>query len=276
MKALGPLLVVYAFLALSLPLPVVAQPEKHFSDALRCDELPSKILKIGQERQKGTTSWCWAAVTHIVTEYVYYSKEPPVPSQCELAENMAQDTPRPDTCCDFPVGESRIACQTPRWPEQIMDVLGFSYSPPFVLQSNGTRSAGTYGPLSWSQVKHEICSDHPYISVIGSSSHQTHAVVVHGFHQDTVGLGASGLRFFYAREVQVYDPLFDDSYSDLVQYSSRSPLGAHTGFTSHGQQHFGDTYNINKIPALRKSVEPGPFERKFPLPQKLEGSTSTH
>jgi hypothetical protein len=129
-----------------------------------------------------------------------------------------------------------------------MDWMRFSYSPSLVLNENGTRTDGTYQPLYWPQVVQQICSEHPYIAVIGSSEEQTHAVVVHGFYQ--LQRRFSGFPWYYVRGVQVYDPLSDESYFDLGGYSSvvsTSLLGGLIGVYSHDQRHFGDTYDINKI-----------------------------
>jgi len=268
---------------LTFPIPLSAAADEitvHGIAPLKsCAERSVVILAIEEQPQKLNTSWCWAAATHNVTEYIFYRKQPfplQAPTQCAMAEIMAKATPRSDTCCDFPIGQSNIACQTTRWPEQIMDELRFSYSPELVLNGDNSRPPDKYWPLEWSDVIQQICSEHPYISVIGRSMQQTHAVVVHGFYQVKQKLGSI---LFSGRAVQVYDPLTDQSYSDFGRYSSLFSFGGATGVTANGEQHFGDTYNINKIPILVAPPPPTPLHpvpppHTVPLPE-LEHSTPT-
>jgi hypothetical protein len=271
MKALGSLLVVYVFLAFSLPFPVVAQPNPvvaesagtfsdpafaDIGDPTTCDGRSFTTLRIERQPQVLLHPWCWAAATHNVTEYVYYRNKPlqsQAPYQCEMAELMAQDTPRNNTCCD-PVGQWDGACQRTHWPEQILDLLHFSYSPPLVLDPHDpddARMDDSYWPIDWSHVKRQICSKQPYISII-ETSQDSHAVVVHGFLQLPLRLQF----LYYGRAAQVYDPASNDSYFDFGRYSSLT--GRSTGVTSHGEQHYGDTYDIKKIPAVIKLPERTP------------------
>jgi len=230
-----------------------------------CPEWQQRIFTIEEQPQNPLAPWCWAAATHNVTAYVYYRKYPALDtSQCQMAEIMAKrldnGTPRPLTCCDADrdpalgdkrgQGESHNFCKTEWWPEQIMDALTFSYSPPLTLNQAGERPPSTYQPLKWTEVTNEICQNRPYISIIGSDL-ATHAVVVHGFTRHRLGHLSLG-------EVQVYDPQSDDSYSDAARYGSLLHPGQPTGTSANGDTHFGDTYNVHRIAPVVKPPEPPP------------------
>lgn len=249
MKALFSLFIV-CISALSFPASLAAQPPPPPPVDLTiqtCEDRASKTLAIKQEPQEPAVSWCWAAATANVIDYVYYRHQNPLidpaPEQCKMAGLMSPGA----TCCPpTPEVKSQYDCNQTHWPEQIMDKLGFTYSP--LLKLVGTkRDPSTFPRLKWSQVVKEICDGRPYISVIGPSEDNTHAVVVHGFHQTTSKLGST---FIFSAAVKTYDPQADDSYADYGRYSRQSPspaeIGDPTGVNQHGDQHFGDTHNIRK------------------------------
>jgi hypothetical protein len=208
---------------------------------------PWKILSLKGEPQPAATSWCSVATVWNVTDAIYYKRptagSPPL--QCEIVEErvkteeMKNGTPtRPDTCCDEAVGKWRFECQMNRWPEVFLDTLGFSYQPPLKLDEDGNKPKGSFVRLAWPMAAGEICNDRPYISIIGASEYQTHAVVTHGFFQQPITIGGKTIS---NRVILVYDPLTDDAYADDWRYATRNYI------VPFGEIHFGDTYSIKRL-----------------------------
>lgn len=209
-----------------------------------------KNLRVSGEPQE-TASWCSVATVWNVTDFIHKKNTgsgQPLP-QCQIVEDTVKieerktGTSRPDTCCDPPnsttgrPGKLRYECQKTRWPEAFLDTLSFSYRPPF--QPAGETKLN-FVRLTWPLATNEICEDRPYISVIGPSEDQTHAVVTHGFFEQSVDIGG---RPWTERTVLVYDPFTDESYSDDWRYARANDRTPSVPI-AFGDSHFGDTYDI--------------------------------
>lgn len=240
----------YTFLAMCFLLQVCMVTLPVFAQGTCSSWKDLQIKSVPQE----TASWCSVATVWNVTDFIYYkntgSQKPP--DQCQIVEERVKSEERltgetrPDTCCDLPdattgrPGKFRYECLKNRWPEEFLDTLSFSYRPPLILTNSGKKTS--FVRLAWPQAAGEICKDRPYVSVIGPSKDQTHAVVTHGFLEQSVLIEG---RPWTERTVLVYDPFTDDSYSDDWRYASATDRTPSVP-TAFGDSHFGDTYEIKK------------------------------
>lgn len=195
----------------------------------------TKSLTILKDPQQ-TDTWCGVATARIAMDYVFYRGSAPV--QCDLVSPIASGL----DCCD---GFNRYFynCAQNRWPEEILDSRGFSYSAPF--------TEDIHPPLTWGEVIDEICEeDRPYISTITPCVGCKHSVIVHGYGWHVrITHSIGGIRW---PEVQVYDPYDNVSYWDWERFFKKVPSS---------YSHDGDTYKIRKI----RTPFPHPYYPELPL-----------
>lgn len=227
-------------------------------------------LTISKEEQ-ATDTWCGIATARIAMDYVFYRGT--VLDQCALVSPVASKeassqpasagVPLQLDCCDRTQPPDvpdfyNSHCQSARWPEEIFNSRGFSYSAPY--------PGPLHLPLTWSEVINEICDeDRPYISTIEPEGASKHAVLVHGFY------GGRAKPPFLWRQVLIYDPYDDWSYWDWERFNV--PIGLRS------YAHHGDTYKIRKLrspyqPPGRPPVLPLRPDESSELPSGLPFATS--
>jgi hypothetical protein len=134
--------------------------------------------------QQRTGSWCWAASTQLIVEYL--TKIPT--QQCDLVSEVFHgdlkarvSSTRPFlNCCpnpaenpnaDIPAAVADI-CDVGGWPEWALDKRGIGYVKKDTVQ----------GLLNWTSLTHEICEDRPFIFVVKWSGGGRHSAVGGGYH----------------------------------------------------------------------------------------------
>lgn len=237
-----------------------------------CESSNYGRLSIIKQKQD-TDYWCGVATARIAMDYVFYRGS--VLDQCALISPIASKEvssqpastgiPPQLDCCDRTQPPDvpdfyNSHCQSARWPEEIFDSRGFSYSAPY--------PGPLHPPLTWSEVINEICDeDRPYISTIEPKEASKHAVLVHGFR----GMWGKSRTEFLWRQVLIYDPYDDWSYWDWERFN------VHIGPRSYA--HLGDTYKIRKLrspyqPPGRPPVLPLRPGESSELPSGLPFATS--
>jgi len=242
-----------------------------------CQTKQFGLLNIMKDAQ-ATDTWCGVATARIAMDYVFYRGK--APAQCDLVSPIASreisvadpsqcptDAPCQLNCCDrttLPVPDGlTIYCERNRWPEEVFNSRGFSYSAPY----SGPQDQ-LHPPLTWSEITDEICDeDRPYISTITPDGGTKHSIVVHGFKETSF----RPHRWASTYQVLVYDP-YDNTHSwDWQRFGPSGPSD---------YQHHGDTYKIRK---LRSIYQPPHGSLTLPLnpgepselPQKFMPAPST-
>ena len=124
--------------------------------------------------QQLTGSWCWAASSQLVVEYLTKKPAP----QCEL---VSQTFNLPDpalNCCQYLEGTATASqleatCDQGGWPEWILKIKDISYTK--MEASRGEQ-------LGWAGLTKQICDNHPFIFVVEWSGGGRHSAVGGGYH----------------------------------------------------------------------------------------------
>ncbi len=166
--------------------------------------LESQINSATQE----TGSWCWAASSQLVVEYLTQIAAP----QCELVSQFFEDRLRGRTsqptgvfldCCEYLKGNPDARnlvdiCEQGGWPEWILDKWTKD-SKRITFQKNDWSSGQV---LDWKGLTDQICLDRPFIFVVRWSRGGRHTAVGGGYHTSQN----------YGNFVEVYDHSPDGFY----------------------------------------------------------------
>jgi hypothetical protein len=180
---------------------------------IQCD-LKSQVPNAHQQ----TGSWCWAASSQFVVEYLTKDPAP----QCELVSQTFEKALRESTgqltgpflsCCEYLDGNPDASnvvniCDQGGWPEWILDKKGIAYTK--YESSMGQR-------LDWAGLTEQICDDHPFIFVVRWSGGGRHSAVGGGYHKTE----------HFGNFVEIYD----HSPSGFYAMPYQEFLGLRGGFT---------------------------------------------
>jgi hypothetical protein len=173
---------------------------------------PDLSLRTNHEKQK-TVAWCWAASSRTVMEYRNDKKTPPkrTAPQCDIVKNIFGPRLGGANCCETKVSPNSIdapwTCVRGGWPHWVFDNYQFDYE----------WVKGLFD--DWDALKGEICTDHPFISVIEWRGGGKHTFVVNGYRESP---GDADLE----RVVEMYDPNEDDpldlTFDEFVRGSAKN------------------------------------------------------
>jgi hypothetical protein len=137
--------------------------------------------------QQQTGSWCWAASTQFVMEYLTKTTV----SQCTLVDIAFADKLKKAQagfvdyydCCNYVDGNPEAAvnrlentCDQGGWPEWILEKKGIAFQKHDWSMGQG---------LDWAGLTKQICDDHPFIFVVQWSGGGRHSAVGGGYHTTT-------------------------------------------------------------------------------------------
>lgn len=167
--------------------------------------LPTLSRIIDEEKQQ-TAAWCWAASTRTVMEY--YNGNKPTVFQCDIVKNIFRLGKT--NCCEVKVTPDFIdapsRCVQGGWPYWVFGKYKFDYEV-------------VHGALDWDDVKGEICTNGPFISVIEWSGGGKHTIVVTGYSERP------------SKVVTTYNPstkdFEDQDFEDFKSGSLKGPHGFH-------------------------------------------------
>lgn len=183
-----------------------SHPSANTSSPNSSNEGTCKLVNLGYPRQE-TGSWCWAASTQMVINYVNPIR---FPNQCELVTQALglglAATPASDgslqqiDCCDAKddnlgspsSGPARERCIVGLWPHTVFSTDGINIPYDMIYLAD----------MNWDVVTGQICADRPFIFVVQWVEGGRHSAVVGGY-QSTV----DGDRF-----VEVYDHYKNDFF----------------------------------------------------------------
>jgi hypothetical protein len=173
-------------------------PDGKQDDQTQCF-LKSQVPRANQE----TGSWCWAASTQLIVEYL--TKIPT--RQCALVGEVFHERlkARPETfqdCCDYQNLAASLSAQIPENLANICDQGGWPESALVRQNIQFNKRDQTQGLLKWTSLTHEICEDRPFIFVVRWNSGGRHSAVGGGY-QTTQHFG---------NFVEVYDHSPDEFY----------------------------------------------------------------
>lgn len=181
------------------PQPVLIQNTEGTSCAADANETPP----IAQE----TDVWCWAASAQSVMAFHRMQVQ-----QCEIVnKTYVRDVTAPDFCCVRP-NRSDIKCQKNGWPHDVFDKFAFAW--------NWQERA-----LPQDQLKHQLCSNGPFVYLIFYPGGGGHSFVVKHYepiddqmylwvHDHSYDLDREGNRRPRAFKLISYDQFVNGQYGN--------------------------------------------------------------
>jgi len=157
-------------------------------DPVRLCELAPQITTV--ETQENS-SWCWAASTHLVIKHLEPLRDL---TQCQVVNNTLAPGSTDIDCClvtdeamktantsDPKVRNSVAVCWTTNRPESALDANGY-YAHYAMIEWDSSNTPPEGPGLTWDEVKGQICSNRPFISVKLWDEGGTHDEVITGYH----------------------------------------------------------------------------------------------
>jgi len=192
---------------LSAYVPAFAQLcDQKFLSLSSSSSLPSPSSPVVKPSKQETGAWCWAASTQMVMEFhrkrskqlaAAFDGEPV--SQCKIVNDIYHGG-RNECCGNKMYGDS---CSRGGWPESVLGRYNFYFLT--LLPPDA--------PLTWDEVKAQICRYGPFVFGIEWDDGGRHSFVARGYKVDSRG----------QQWVEIYDHFEDDFFWQVYEEFAGDP-----------------------------------------------------